>query len=143
MKKLVKSSIFLAILSGIGFFSFRMWGKIKELKSKYETCVFFKAKKLKFDGQEFEGGSYAVMFSGLEMDFNGATLTEDVVVLDLYGAYCGISIKVPDEWNVILDGEAIRSGVSDTTNCNEEELDKPVLKIKYNIQYTGLEVRNE
>lgn len=143
MKKLIKSSLFLAVLSGIGFFAYQFSVKMKELKEKYESSIFFKGKAMSLDGQEFSGGSYAIMFSGLEMDFSGATLLDDDATLEIYGEYCGISIKVPQDWQVQVEGKAERSGFSNTTTYDENNDFKPVLRIKYTIKYAGMEVKYE
>lgn len=141
MKKLIKSSLFLAVLSGIGFFVFKFSTKMKALKGKYDTNIFFKGKVVNLDGKEFRGGSYAVMFSGLEMDFSGATLLDDDATLEIYGECCGISIQVPQDWQVQVEGQVDRSGFSNTTSYDENNDFKPVLRIKYTLKFAGMEVK--
>lgn len=141
MKRLFKSTLFLAILSGIGYLVYRGSEKIKVLKTQYETCIFFNCKSLKFDGEEIADGSYAVMFSGLEMDFTGATLVNNQATLEIFAECAGVSIRVPADWQVKLDGVAEKSGVSNTTAFNEEDVEKPVLIIKHKMKFSGLEVK--
>lgn len=141
MKKLIKSSLFLAVVSGIGFFAYKFSVKMKELNGKFETSIFFKGKSLKFEEEEFCGGSYALMFGGLEMDFTGATLLDDDATLEINGEYCGISIMVPRDWQIQVEGTADRSGFSNTTSYDEEDVFKPVLRIKYTIKYAGMEIK--
>ncbi len=141
MKKLLKSSLFIALLSGIGFVVFKCSTKLKNLKERYDTSIFFKGKALTFKDEEFRGGSYGLMFGGLEMDFTGATLLDDDASLEIFGEFCGISIKVPAEWQVQVEGEADRGGFSNSTSYDEEDDSKPVLRIKYHIKYAGMEVK--
>lgn len=141
MKKLIKSSFFLAALSAIGFFAYKFSVKMKEIKGKYDTSIFFNGKSLKFEGKEYRGGSYAVMFSGVEMDFTGATLLDDDATLEIYGECCGISIIVPQGWQVQVEGQTERGGFSNSTKYDDGEEFKPVLRIKYKIKYAGMEVK--
>lgn len=141
MKKFIRGSIFLAIVSGIGFFAYKMSGKLKQLKTQYENCIFFGGKRMNFDNEEFSGGSFAVMFSGFELDLRGATLAENIVTIELYAEYSGVSIRVPEEWQVKLDGEVERGGISNTTTYNEEDTTRPVLILKHHVRYGGLEVK--
>ncbi|PKM49777.1 MAG: hypothetical protein CVV02_14305 [Firmicutes bacterium HGW-Firmicutes-7] len=141
MKKLIKNSIFLMGLSAIGFFAYKFSIRLKEVKEKFDNCISFTSKELKFDGEEFDGNSYAVMFSGLEMDFTGAVLINDAT-LDIYGEFCGISIKVPEDWQVVEEGESYRSGVSSKVDTYEIDEAKPILYINYNIRYSGLEIKH-
>ncbi|PKM95656.1 MAG: hypothetical protein CVU84_02305 [Firmicutes bacterium HGW-Firmicutes-1] len=141
MKKLIKSSIFLMVLSAIGFFAYKFSLRLKEIKEKYENCISFTGKELKFDGEEIDGGSYAIMFSGVEMDFTGATLINDAT-LDLYGEFCGISIILPEDWQVVEEGESFRSGFSSQIDTYEIDETKPILYINYNVRYSGLEIKH-
>ncbi|MBC7958796.1 MAG: hypothetical protein H7X94_02915 [Vallitaleaceae bacterium] len=140
MKKLIKSTLFLAVLSAIGYCVYKFSTKLKTLKEQYENCIFFDGKSLKFEGEEFTGGSYGVMFGGLDMDFTGAILEEDATI-DIHGEFCGVSIKVPADWQVKVEGTSERAGVSNTTAYDDEDAFTPVLYIKYHIQYAGLEIK--
>lgn len=139
MKKIIKCSFFMAMLSGIGLVAYWLSSKFKELKDYYENTVFFNGKALKYNGEVFEGGSYAIMFGGLEVDLTGAILEGDTN-LELYGEFCGISIKVPRNWNIRLVGCAEKAGVSNKTEFDEESENTPVFTIEYDIKYAGLEV---
>lgn len=140
MKKLFKNAVFLAILSAIGFFAYKLSTKLKNLKQNYEKTIFFNGKNMKLEGEEFRGCSYALMFSGLDIDLSGATLKDDDVTLTIYGEFSGISIRVPDDFQVQVEGEADKSGVSNTTSYDADEEFKPVLRIRYNIKYSGLRI---
>lgn len=143
MKKLFKSSLFLAVLSLIGFVAYKVSTKLKGLKEEYDTCIFFNGKSLKYKDKVFEGGSFAIMFSGLEMDFTGATLAGNHATLEIYAECAGVSIKVPEEWQVHIVGHSEKSGFSSTTTeFDEEDTTKPVLHIHYTIKYSGMEIKN-
>lgn len=139
MKRIFKSSLFLAVLSIFGFVAYRFSLKMRELKEQYQNCIFFNGKSLVYDGETFEGGSFAVMFSGLEMDLTGATLLDDTTI-EIYSEFSGVTIKVPEDWQVIEEGESYRSGFSSKVDTYELDETKPVLYIQYNIRYSGLEI---
>lgn len=141
MKKVFKSSFILALLSVVGFIAYRFSVKLKELKEQYKNCIFFSGKSLTFNGEAFKGGSYAVMFSGLEMDLTGAQLEEDIT-LEIYGEYSGITITVPTDWQVVEEGESYRSWFSSKVDTYELDETKPVLYIQYNIKYSGMEIKH-
>lgn len=139
MKKAIKFSFLMMVLSGFGFIAYKISGKLKELKDYYDNTIFFNEKSLKYDGEIFEDNSYAVAFGVLDLDLTGAILDGDTH-LDLYGEYCGIRITVPKDWNIRLVGSAERAGVLNRTKYNEDDDHSSIFTIMYEMKYAGMEV---
>jgi predicted membrane protein len=71
--------------------------------------------------QRFTGGNATVVFGGAEIDLRKAALAEGDVVLNLSAIFGGIDIKVPENWQVLVDGTAILGGVEDKTGGGSSE----------------------
>jgi len=78
------------------------------------TAVFSGGKR-KFDGQEFRGGVVAAVFGGWDLDLRKATIAGDSVVLRADLVFGGCEIKIPDSWDVEMNGSAVFGGFSDET----------------------------
>jgi hypothetical protein len=138
----VKKGFWFVLLSGIGFLVYKVTGRSKLLKKQYDTSVVFNGKQLKYQGETFGGESIASIFSGLEIDFKGATLLDKVNTLVVYGEFSGISIKVPEEWNVEVVGVSKKSAISNKVDMYEIDQFDPKLVIQYNLKYSALEVKH-
>lgn len=110
--------------------------------SEYNEKAVFGGKSIKYEEEPFEKDSVAGMFSGYDLDFKAAKMAGAVSQLDILGRFSGINVKVPDHWNVEMDGTAVQSGVSKRFVDNSEVEDAPTLQINYDLKYSGLDVSN-
>jgi Domain of unknown function (DUF5668)/Cell wall-active antibiotics response 4TMS YvqF len=78
------------------------------------TAVFSGGKR-KFDGQEFRGGMVSAVFGGFELDLRKAVIAGDSVLLRVDAVFGGCEIKIPEAWNVEMQGAAVFGGFSDET----------------------------
>lgn len=141
MRRSTKRNLFLASLVAAGYAAFRLGAKWKKLNSMYNNCLIFNGKDIEFkENEEFSGDSIGVIFGGVDIDLRKATLSGDIATLDLYGAFSGFRIKVPESWNVKVEGIAEKSGVDNDIEFDEENEDLPLLHIKYNLKYSGLDI---
>lgn len=116
--------------------------RLKGVRDKYSKCILFAGQQLSLNGKAYEGESLAVVYSGVIIDFRGATI-KDTAILDLYGEYCGIKIIVPKKWRVSVDGQSKMSGVSNDIKYKKDNQKSPLLVIKHDLRYAGLEVTNK
>lgn len=135
----LRNGLFLATLAGGGYAAYKVYSKKKALEEKYDQVIAFNGKRDIIDGT-FNGASYAVLFAGLEIDLTEATMVGSEAVLDIYGEFCGVEIKVPKHWNVTVVGEHEKSGFANQVEYNEEDTTSPKLTIKYNVKYAGVEI---
>lgn len=138
--KVIKSGLFLAGLAGVGFAGYKMAEKAKIYKEDYDVPVVFGGKEEKITN-DFGSSSYGVLCGGLSLDLSEAIMVENEATLTIDGEFCGISIKVPKDWNVKVDGIADKSGVSIECDFDEADIIKKRLYIKYDIKFGGMEVK--
>lgn len=92
--------------------------------------------------QKFMGGNTTVVFGGAEIDLRKAALAEGDVTLHLSAIFGGIDIKVPETWQVLVDGTAILGGVEDKTGGASPDAvqDGSRLRIKAVAIFGGIEI---
>ncbi|WP_132280108.1 LiaF domain-containing protein [Natranaerovirga hydrolytica] len=137
-----RKGILFILLSAIGFFAYKMNGKVKKLKNVYDDCIAFTGKKITYDNEIFTGESMAVIFSGVEIDLTNALLQDEVNILDIHCEFSGVSIKVPKDWDIVLEGNSNKSEIEDKTSHLNDFVNNPKLIIKYNLSYSGVEIKN-
>ena len=89
--------------------------------------------------QRFRGGDINVIMAGCEIDLRQASI-EGEAVLNVFALCGGITIKVPPDWSVILQGTPILGGFEEKTIVPQHQ-NKRLYVIGYAIM-GGLEVRN-
>lgn len=62
---------------------------------------------------EFKGGEINSVFGGTKLDLRRTSLREGVTTLELNIVFGGITIFVPEEWNVVVKADLIMSGFED------------------------------
>jgi predicted membrane protein len=78
------------------------------------TAIFSGGKR-KYDGQEFSGGVVEAVFGGFELDLRKAMMPGGSAALHVNVIFGGCEIKIPESWNVELQGAAMFGGFSDET----------------------------
>jgi len=137
---LFKNGLFLAGAAGAGYLGYKMVNKQKMYKEDYEHPITFGGKDevIKTD---FKGATYGLLCAGLSLDLSEATMSADEVTLKINGEFCGVSIVLPDDWNVKVDGIAEKSGVSVKVDYDENDTKSKRLIVQYDIKYGGLEIK--
>jgi predicted membrane protein len=89
--------------------------------------------------QHFRGGEVTAFMGGAELDMRAASL-EGEAVINVFAAMGGITIKVPTDWTVILEGTPVMGGFEEKTVMPKEATKR--LLIKGYAVMGGVEVRN-
>lgn len=90
--------------------------------------------------QQFKGGEVTAIMGGVELDLRQASFTDGDAVINVFAMCGGISIKVPPDWTVILQGTPILGGFDERTSAPHDSPKRLIIK-GYAIM-GGLEVRN-
>ncbi len=92
--------------------------------------------------QQFTGGTINVAFGGVELDLRQAALAPGDVSLSMKAMFGGIEIRVPENWQVVVDGTAILGGVEDKTATVASDRLKPgsQLHIRAVAIFGGIEI---
>jgi predicted membrane protein len=92
------------------------------MENKNNTCqmTIFGANDINFSGQTFNGGNFAAVFGGLDLDLSCAVIQEDITIVAtaLFG---GIDIKLPPNVNCKINSCSAFGGISDKRNILLEE----------------------
>jgi predicted membrane protein len=90
-------------------------------------------------GQDFRGGEITAMFGGCELDLRDANIASEAVITTF--ALCGgITIKVPVDWTVELEGTPILGGYDEKTAVPKDSSKRLIVR-GYAIM-GGVEIRN-
>lgn len=94
------------------------------------------------DSNDLRSGNSTAIFGGVELDLRNATIQEEAF-LELTCLFGGIEIKVPENWEIKLNGTPIFGGVENKTyNKNNHDLARPVLNINYLAMFGGVSLKN-
>ena len=107
-----------------------------------EASVFGGGKR-KINTQDFTGGHIDAVFSGYEIDLRGATMAADSATLKIGAVFAGIEIRIPETWSVVLQGDGIFGGFSDSTvQPNPQTPGLKRLFVKGAAVFGGVNVKN-
>jgi len=105
-----------------------------------ESAVFSNIER-RVLSQNFKGGKLECIFSGMKIDLTDAKIAKEGATIDVDAVFGGGEIKVSKDMRVVSSGTGVFGGwnnnfVSDTSS------DKPVLKIKGEAVFGGVEIKN-
>ncbi len=89
----------------------------------------------------FTGGSVGAVFGGAEIDLRDAHLA-DGARMDVFTAFGGTEIFVPQGWKVVTRGLPLFGGFENATSKDSLPADAPVLDINATVLFGGLEVKH-
>ena len=89
--------------------------------------------------QDFRGGEVTAVMGGCSLDMRGASMTGEAV-LHVFAFWGGVTLKVPPDWTVVLQGTPIMGGFEEKTVAPPDSSKRLVVR-GYAIM-GGVEVRN-
>ena len=90
---------------------------------------------------ETSGRQYQALFGGAEIDLRDAKPAPGAE-LDVFVAFGGAEIKVPEGWQVVTHGMPIFGGFENVTTTESIEPGAPLLDVNATIIFGGLEVKH-
>lgn len=109
-------------------------------ESTVNVVTFIGGNHIKNISQDFRGGEITAVMGGVEMDLRQASMTGEAV-LNVFAFWGGIDIKVPPDWNVVLNGIPILGGIDDKTVQPANTQEKRLIIKGYAIM-GGVEIKN-
>lgn len=107
-----------------------------------ETLVIFSGSNSMNQSQEFKGGQMTAIFGGIDLDLRSANITEAPAKIDVFAAFGGVDIKVPQDWRVKVTGIPIFGGWGNKT-YHKENVSKDIdLEINCLVLFGGFDVKN-
>jgi len=92
--------------------------------------------------KDFRGGDLTAVMGGCDLDLTQASIEESPAVIDTFAFWGGIDIRVPEDWNVVVDGWPILGGFEDSTSKRHADPAK-TLVVKGMAIMGGVEVSNK
>ena len=114
----------------------------KSRNNFFEVNNLMGGTKKEYNFAELKGGIINCVMGGTEIDLTNATL-EKGATIDVFLMMGGAKIKVPKDWNVVLDTDNIM-GDSKDRNAEDEgvvEDNSKTLKIRGTVLMGGLEIK--
>lgn len=109
-------------------------------ESTVNVVTFIGGNHIKNISQDFRGGEVTAVMGGIELDLRQASMNGEAV-LNVFAFWGGIDIKVPSDWNVVLNGVPILGGIDDKTVQPADAQSKRLVIKGYAIM-GGVEIRN-
>lgn len=98
--------------------------------------------KRSVETNNFKGGTAEAILGSVEIDFTGASLAEGKAVLGLTAVLGGVEIRVPRDWQVVLEGTPILGGIEDKSRPVSEQDKKGTLFVKATAVLGGIEIKD-
>jgi predicted membrane protein len=100
----------------------------------------FSGHEAKSSSEDFKGGKATAIFGGIELDLRKAVIKEKAD-LEVFAAFGGIEIRVPEGWKVEVSGTPILGGWEDKTDVPKDK-NAPVLSIQGTCLCGGVSIKN-
>jgi len=169
LRRYLAGSIFIAVgviilLSNLGLISFGIWDlwpvilviaglslilkpfrrrgvTIGEGTGVFEATAILGGANRRLSATDFQGGDAIAIMGGCEIDLRDCGSEGGPAEIDTFAFWGGIEIRVPDDWEVQVNGLALLGGYSDMTRTAEGEGHK-VLVISGTAIMGGVEIKN-
>lgn len=103
----------------------------------------FSGAKRVVSSKDFAGGNVSTLFGGAEVDLRDAELHEDRAFIEVSCMFGGCELRVPENWEIELNGIPILGGASDKTRpVISGDLPRPKLSVRYFVIFGGFEIKN-
>lgn len=114
--------------------------------SVIDLFTLFRATERAIVTANFRGGRITTIMGGTEVDLRSAIIassdgdTGGEATLDLFGLWGGIELRVPEEWQVVLEVNPVLSGVLASSRPGESR--RQTLFVRGNVILGAVEIRN-
>ena len=135
-----------ALIAVRGLFPSRRWGRVAFESSAIEHTdevnidATFSGIKLQNDSRSFKGGRIASTFGGVELDLREAVMEGPEVTLNVSATFSAIELRIPREWQVVVQLRATLGAVEDKTVPPLSASHRLVLRGE--ATFGGVEVKN-
>lgn len=112
--------------------------------SRLNEWAIFGGGERKLSTRNFERGDVLAIFGGFDIDLRRAGLKGGRAVVEANCLFGGVTLRVPEDWNVIVRGVGIFGGYSDSTrHPRPEEIPIPgQLLVRGIAMFGGVDVKN-
>ena len=132
-----------AAIIGVGLLVLfgRGMGSRTEAGDRVNSFNVFSGSELASHSKQFQGGSISAIFGGAEVDLSDAAPAADAQ-LDVFTAFGGVELKVPEGWQVAVKGLPLFGGIENATVKDTLAADAPKLSVSATVLFGGLEIKH-
>jgi len=117
--------------------------KIPEIKEDdLNAFIIFAGMNRRIESQKFQGGKATAIFGGMELDFTQAGLAGNEATVELTTVFGGIELRLPKEWEVIVDSIPIFGAVEDKRKPVPKTETSSKLYVKATAIFGGIEIKS-
>jgi hypothetical protein len=91
--------------------------------------------------ESFVGGEASAFMGGVQLDLRNSTMSESSAVIEVFVMMGGIDVRVPADWLVVNNVDAVMGGVDDKTRPTGGENAKRLV-LQGTVLMGGLNIRN-
>ncbi len=139
------------LVIGIG-----LWILIKPIRSSIKSksedpelvadelniSTVFSGIKRRIEAPNFKGGKAEVIFGSAEIDMTDAGLEGGKATLFLSAVFGSIELRVPKEWEVVVDGSPILGSIEDKKRSVVKEAKTGTLQVKASATFGSIEIKD-
>lgn len=129
------------IVVGVVVIFGRGLGSKTEAGDTVRSFNVFSGSEIASHSDQFQGGSISAVFGGAELDLRDATPAPGAA-LDVFTAFGGIEIHVPQGWQVDVKGLPIFGGFDNITAKEQIGPGAPLLTINATAMFGGIEINH-
>ena len=129
------------ILVGLLVLFGRGLGARTEAGDRVNSFNVFSGSEIASHSKQFQGGNITAVFGGAEVDLRD-TLPAAGAELDVFAAFGGVEVTVPQGWNVVTRGLPLFGGIENATAKDPVPADAPTLAINATVLFGGLEIKH-
>jgi predicted membrane protein len=112
-----------------------------DMNSYFKGFAFMSGWERRVTSQQFTGGEASAVMGGGEIDLREARIATSPAVIDVFAMWGGIDIRVPGDWTVVNEVQAILGGVEDSRKERGNDPSKQLI-VKGFVVMGGIEIKN-
>jgi Domain of unknown function (DUF5668)/Cell wall-active antibiotics response 4TMS YvqF len=116
-------------------------GSRTEAGDRVNSFNVFSGSEIASHSKQFQGGNISAVFGGAEVDLRD-TLPAPDARLDVFAAFGGVEVTVPEGWNVVTRGLPLFGGIENATAKETIPADAPTLAVNATVLFGGLEIKH-
>jgi hypothetical protein len=129
------------ILVGLLVIFGRGLGSRTETGDRVNSFNVFSGSEIASHSKEFQGGSVSAIFGGAEVDLRDTEPAPDAR-LDVFTAFGGVEVTVPEGWQVDIKGLPLFGGIDNATAKEALAANAPRLSVSATVLFGGLEIKH-
>ena len=129
------------ILVGLLVLFGRGLGARTEAGDRVNSFNVFSGSEIASHSKQFQGGNITAVFGGAEVDLRD-TVPSPGAELDVFAAFGGVEVTVPQGWNVVTRGLPLFGGIENATAKDPVPADAPTLAVNATVLFGGLEIKH-